>query len=93
MKDELGSNVPPLLKTRPRRRGHWVVYDLDVNGKPAKKIKGGKAYGQLTKRFDTQFEAVMWLAAYELRGHYLGEGYPDQLRHAWRTTKLIGDQE
>jgi hypothetical protein len=94
MKDELGSNVPP-SRTPKGWVGHWVEYDLDINAQPIKSIKTGdqQYYGQLTKRFDTQFEAVMWLKGYELQGRYLGYGYLDQVKNAFRQNKLIGEQE
>lgn len=94
MNDELGSNIPP-PKRRLDFRGHWVEYDLGVDGQPIKKTKGEedkKVYGQLTKRFDSQFEAVMWLAAYGLQGRYMGEGNLGSVKALFTRRQRVGDQ-
>lgn len=97
MNDALGSNVPPHNKLRKifSPKGHWVEYDLGENGQPIKQSKEGDQapFGQLTKWFATHFEAVMWLKGYELQGRYLGEGYLDQVKAAYRTRQRIGEQE
>lgn len=78
--DGLGSNV------KPAKRGgifaHWVEYDINANGQPIKLGADDLIFGQLTKGFKSQMEALIWLKGNELQGVYLGEGTLEQLKKA-----------
>ena len=82
---ELGGNVKPV--TYLGRKGHWIEYDIDINGQPIKVPNDEEMiFGHLTKDFRSEFEAMMWLKGNRLQGRYLGHGFLDQVKRSlkWR---------